>query len=172
MYALSGLWYLGSWVTPDFHSHASHQWLHQIFTVWSTYPWLWLAGCIHSVYIVPCDCNQGNGLIRWCLVQSETLSLEQSNRRFADDIFKWKLIDSSFIEACFLMFNCQYTSIVSGDGMAPNKRQAITRINVDQVRWRRMAAPGRCFTTLNATITPVCALVPILDFVQIVRQRP
>ena len=38
--------------------------------------------------------------------------------------------------------NWQYASIGSGDGLAPNRRQAIIWTNADPVRWRIYAALG------------------------------
>ena len=38
--------------------------------------------------------------------------------------------------------NRQWASIGSGNGLAPNRRQAITWTNADQVHWRIYAAVG------------------------------
>ena len=40
--------------------------------------------------------------------------------------------DLNFTKFCFQWFNCQYVNIGTGNGLAPNRQQSITRTNVDQ----------------------------------------
>ena len=47
-----------------------------------------------------------------------------------------------FTETCSHESNWQYTSIGSGNGLAPYRRQAITLTNDDPVHWRIYAALG------------------------------
>ena len=54
-----------------------------------------------------------------------------------------KSSDSNFTETCFQESNWQSTSIGPGNGLAPNRRQAITWTNIDPVHWRIYAALGR-----------------------------
>ena len=50
--------------------------------------------------------------------------------------------DSIFTEICSQESNWQKASIGSGNGLAPNRRQAITWTNADPVHWRTYAALG------------------------------
>ena len=56
----------------------------------------------------------------------------------------WKIsyFDWNFIEVCSLGFNWQKGSVVSGNGLAPNRRQVITWTYADPVHWRIYAALG------------------------------
>ena len=67
----------------------------------------------------------------------------------ADDIsnaFSWmkmiKSSDSNFTEICFQESNWQYACIGSGNGLAPNRRQAIIWTNADPIHWPIYAALG------------------------------
>ena len=53
------------------------------------------------------------------------------------------MIESNFTEMCSQESNWQKASIGSGNGLAPNRRQAIIWTNADPVRWRIYAALGR-----------------------------
>ena len=57
--------------------------------------------------------------------------------------WKWQNTDSIFIEICSQISNVWYTSIGSGNGLAPNRRQAIAWTNADPDHWRICAAHGR-----------------------------
>ena len=43
---------------------------------------------------------------------------------------------------CYLRSNLQFVSIGSGNGLAPNRRQANTQTNDDPMPWRICASPG------------------------------
>ena len=49
---------------------------------------------------------------------------------------------SSFTETCSQGSDWQISNIGSGNGLAPNRRQATTWTNDDQVHWRMYAALG------------------------------
>ena len=57
---------------------------------------------------------------------------------------EWKLqkSDSNFTESCSQGSNWQYRSIGLGNGLATNRRQAITWTNADPTHWHIHAAPG------------------------------
>ena len=72
----------------------------------------------------------------------------QNGRNFADDIsdaflgmkifcFHW-----NFTDICSEGSNLPEVSISAGNGLAPNRRQAIACTNVDPVHWHIYAAPG------------------------------
>ena len=54
--------------------------------------------------------------------------------------WKWQNSNSNFIEICFHESNWQYAIFSSGNGLAPNKRQAITWTHDGPVHWRIYAA--------------------------------
>ena len=58
---------------------------------------------------------------------------------------EWKVwyFDSNFTEVCPQGFNWQQASISSGNGLAPNRRQAIIWTNADPIHWSIYAALGR-----------------------------
>ena len=49
---------------------------------------------------------------------------------------------SNFTEVCYQVSNWQWTSMVSDNGLVPNRRQAIIGTNVDPIHWRICAALG------------------------------
>ena len=49
--------------------------------------------------------------------------------------WKWQNSDSNFTEICFRESNWWKASIGSGNGLAPNRRQAITWTNDDPINW-------------------------------------
>ena len=62
-----------------------------------------------------------------------------NGRQFADDIFKWNFINEKFciliqisLKFCSWGSNWQKVSIGSGNDLAQNRQQAITRTNVDR----------------------------------------
>ena len=67
---------------------------------------------------------------------------------------KWKNSDSIFTEICSQESNLQKASIGSGNGFAPNRRQAITWTNADAVHWQIYA--GRWVKNDDNTIFPKC----------------
>ena len=56
--------------------------------------------------------------------------------------WKWYNSDSNFTEICSQESNWWYDSIGSGNGLAPNRQQAIIWINADPIHWRIYAALG------------------------------
>ena len=71
---------------------------------------------------------------------------------------EWKVLyfDSNFTEVCFLGPNWQKVIITSGNGLAPNRRQAITWSNVDPVLWRIYAALGGDELTHRGRVRHIC----------------
>ena len=63
-----------------------------------------------------------------------------NGRRFADDIFE--CIFHEWKEFCSKDYYWQNASIGPDNGLAPNRRQAITWTNTDPVHWRLYAALG------------------------------
>ena len=65
-------------------------------------------------------------------------------RRLCMHFHEWKVLyfDLNFNEVCSSGSNWQYTSVCSGNGLAPNRRQAITWTNGSPVHWRIYAALG------------------------------
>ena len=73
--------------------------------------------------------------------------------------WKWQNPDSNFTEMYSQVSGWQQVSIGSDNGLAPNRRQAITWISGDPVRWRIYAALGRDELMLSEGIwTCVCLL--------------
>ena len=56
--------------------------------------------------------------------------------------WKWENSDSNFTENCSHESNWQYRSFGSGNGLAPNRQQAIIWTNADPLRWHIYAALG------------------------------
>ena len=56
--------------------------------------------------------------------------------------WKWQNSESDFTEICRQESNWQLASLGSGNGLAPNRRQAITWTNAGPVQWRIYAALG------------------------------
>ena len=69
----------------------------------------------------------------------------QDDRHFSGDVFlelkSWNS-DLNFPDICSQVSNWPYSSIGSGNDMAPYRRQAITLTNDDPVYWRIYAALG------------------------------
>ena len=67
---------------------------------------------------------------------------------------EWKHLyfDSNFTEVCSQGSNWQYVRIGSVNGLAPNRRQAITWTNDDPVHWRIYAALGGDELTGDTTL--------------------
>ena len=65
-------------------------------------------------------------------------------RHFQLHFLQWKRLNFkwNFIEICSLGFNWQYGSIVSDNGLAPNRRQAIIWSNVGMLYWHIYAPLG------------------------------
>ena len=65
-------------------------------------------------------------------------------RHFQMNFLEWKFLcfDSNFTEVCCQGSNRQYVSIGLSNGLAPNRRQAITWTNADPVHWSIYAALG------------------------------
>ena len=55
---------------------------------------------------------------------------------------KDSICHSNFMETCSQVSNWQYISIGSGNGLAPNRRQAIIWTDVGLSYWRVYASPG------------------------------
>ena len=57
---------------------------------------------------------------------------------------EWKVLyfDSNFNEVCLYESDWQYVSMGSGNGLAPNRQQAITWISDDPGHWRKYAVQG------------------------------
>ena len=71
--------------------------------------------------------------------------LGQNGRDFADDIIRCIFMNEKFcilIQSFSWVSNWQYGSISSSNGLAPNRRQAITWANADPVHWRIYATQG------------------------------
>ena len=65
-------------------------------------------------------------------------------RHFQMHFHEWNVLhlDSNFTQICSLRANSQYASINPGNGLAPNRRQAITWTNANPVHWRIHATVG------------------------------
>ena len=78
---------------------------------------------------------------RWVL---KTLRPRQNGRHFSDDIFKCIFINEKFCISILISLKFvprgPIASSGSGNGLAPNRRQAITWTNADPVHWRIYAA--------------------------------
>ena len=79
----------------------------------------------------------------------KTLWPRQDGRRFCRRHFQlhfiqWKCLNFkwNFIEICSLGYRWQFCSIVSDNGLAPNRRQAIIWSNADPIHWHIYAALG------------------------------
>ena len=88
-------------------------------------------------------------LLTWCRHGLDTLRPRQNGRHFADDICKgiylnenFSILHKNFTAICSLGSNRHNGSIVSDDGLAPNRRQAIIWTNVDMLYWRIYAPLG------------------------------
>ena len=65
-------------------------------------------------------------------------------RHFQMHFHGWKFLyfHSNFTEVCSQGPNWQWVSVGSGNGLTPNRRQAITRANAGPVHWHIYAALG------------------------------
>ena len=65
-------------------------------------------------------------------------------QHFQMHFHEWKFLyfDSNFTEVCSQGVNRQKVSVGSGNGLAPNRRQAIIWTNADPGLWRKYAALG------------------------------
>ena len=85
----------------------------------------------------------------WGLVHDlNTLRPRQNGCYLADDIFKYIFNENVWIS---IKISLKFvpnepvdnkSALVQGNGLAPNRRQAITRTNDDPVQWRINASPG------------------------------
>ena len=84
----------------------------------------------------------------WIVLGINTLRPTQNSRHFADNTFKCIFFNDNlnfewnFTEICSLWFDWQYDSIGSDNGLAPNRRQAITWTNVGMFYLRINASLG------------------------------
>ena len=95
--------------------------LHQLLAIQKTYCWF---GCWKE--------RKGKYNSSWLTICFNRLSPIQNSYNFTDDIFKciileWKCLNLSqnFNECCSQGYNWYYSSIISDNGLAPNRRQAI-----------------------------------------------
>ena len=68
----------------------------------------------------------------------------ENYRRHFQIYLQWRRLnfDCNFTEVCSLGSNWLYVSTGSGNGLAPNRRETITRINADQIHRRIYTALG------------------------------
>ena len=93
----------------------------------------WWRG-LNSIYLIPHPTTPPNKT-KWL----------QFRRRYIQMHFReWKVLyfDQNFTEVCSSRSNWQYISLGLGNGLVPNRRQAIIWTNADQIHWPIYAALG------------------------------
>ena len=118
--------------------------LHGIFRQLAATSWYWYEVIINNTHVALRPLLK---LLYGCTIFK--LPPGQNGRQFGTQhvqkhFREWKklYLDSTFIKDCSLGSNWQLVSIGSGNGLAPNRRQAITWTNEDSVHRRIYAALG------------------------------
>ena len=88
--------------------------------------WRWDFGLLSEFKVYLCHCSEAA-----LHIESETKWSPFCRRHFQVHFVEWKLLNfnHNFPEICSSGCNWQYGSIGSDNGLAPNRRQAIIRIN-------------------------------------------
>ena len=81
---------------------------------------------------------------------------------FQMHFLEWNVLcfDSNFTEVCSRRSNLQCDSLVFGNGLAPNRQQAINWTDADTVHWRIYASPGgdELSTSMFSTFRDIMAV--------------
>ena len=109
-----------------------------------------------------------------CYLPGLMAAISQTTHSSLFPWMKFLFFYSNFTDICSEGCNWQWGSICSGNGLAPNRRQAITWTDVDPVYWLIYAAPGETSLThwgrdeidaiLQTTVSNAFSWVKMFDF--------